>query len=220
MTMQESLNPVYIDETKRILEKKCMTLLCEAYNCVKHADCVNADWEEEDISKELIKSLKYNKNRQKWRIRVESEHRLYNNDRLSAKKSPRIDFCFSTWTETEWEFFAEAKNLIESNVETNKIGKNGYIKLDSNGLISRYINTGIDNYVSTKYPSNGCLVGYILHGNVQNIVSQINTKLKNKGRDNECLTNLLINICGVTDLYISTHNLNISIKHIMFNYSH
>lgn len=114
--MKGSLNPIYINSTIQVLEKRCLVLLSEVYNVIKSKNLISVDWVEEDISKELINCLKSNRNRIAWKIRVEPEHRLYKADNLSASKSPRIDFCFSTWTDTEWEFFAEAKNLVESPV--------------------------------------------------------------------------------------------------------
>lgn len=214
-----SLNPMYVNSTLHVLEKRCFILLCEGYNTIKSSGHVSVDWVEEDISKELINSLQTNKNRIAWKIRVEPEHRLYKEDNLSASKSPRIDFCFSTWTDIEWEFFAEAKILVESNCETNRIGKNGKISINANSLYKRYIETGIDNYLSGKYPSNGCLIGYVLQGNTDSIISALNLCLSNSNRETEKLKQQSFEFIDFNSSYISSHNTFPLMKHLMFDFA-
>ena len=94
--MTGSLNPIYINTTIQVLEKRCFILLSEVYADIKSKKTISINWVEEDISKELTNCLQSNKKRIAWKIRVEPEHRLYKEDNLSANKSPRIDFCFST----------------------------------------------------------------------------------------------------------------------------
>ena len=217
--MKGNLNFIYINSTIQVLERRCFVLLSEAYNVIKYKNLISVDWVEEDISKELINCLQSNKNRIAWKIRVEPEHRLYKEDNLSASKSPRIDFCFSTWTDSEWEFFAEAKNLVESNCETNRIGKNGNISINANSLHNRFIKTGIDNYLSGRYPSNGCLVGYILQGKTDNIISALNSCLYNLNRESERLNQHSFGLIDFESCYISTHNSPSLMKHLMFDFT-
>ena len=217
--MKGSLNPIYINSTIQVLEKRCLVLLSEVYNVIKSKNLISVDWVEEDISKELINCLKSNRNRIAWKIRVEPEHRLYKADNLSASKSPRIDFCFSTWTDTEWEFFAEAKNLVESDCDTNRMGKNGKISINANSLCKRYIRTGIDNILSGKYPSNGCLIGYILQGKAENIISALNSCLYNLNRESERLNQHSFGLIDFESCYISTHNSPSLMKHLMFDFT-
>lgn len=216
--MKGSLNPIYISSTIQVLEKRCFILLSEGYNAIKSKGHISVDWLEEDISKELVNCLQSNQNRITWKIRVEPEHRLYKEDNLSASKSPRIDFCFSTWTDTEWDFFAEAKNLVESNCETNRIGKNGNININANSLHNRYIKTGIDNYLSGRYPSNGCLVGYILQGKTDNIISALNSCLASLNRGSEELKQQSFELVDLESCYISSHNNFPLMKHLMFDF--
>ena len=208
--MNGSINPIYVNNTLQILEYRCFTLLIEGYNVVKSTKNITIDWNEEDISKELILSLQTNKNRKDWNIRVEAEHRLYKNDGVPANKSPRIDFCFSALSvATEWEFFAEAKNLIEN--DSSKTGRK--TKISATSLHKRYIETGINNYVSGKYPSNGCLLGYTLQGTITNIIVSINELLSNNKRQSEQL-----HFDNSIDCYISKHN-ELSLKHLMFDFA-
>lgn len=217
--MTGSINPIYINTTIQVLEKRCFILLSEVYADIKSKKTISINWVEEDISKELTNCLQSNKKRIAWKIRVEPEHRLYKEDNLSANKSPRIDFCFSTWTDTEWEFFAEAKNLIESDCETNRIGKNGKISINAHSLYKRYIETGIDNFISGKYPPNGCLIGYILQGKAENIISALNSCLYNLNRESERLNQHSFGLIDFESSYISTHNSPSLMKHLMFDFT-
>ena len=219
--MSDNFNPIFINSTLQILEKRCLILLCEGYNAVKSNSEVSIDWNEEDISKELIQCLKSNSKRVEWKIRIEPEHRIYEDDGIAANKSPRIDFCFSTWTEAEWDFFAEAKNLVE--VDTPKINKKGKkgntIIVSAKHLHNRYISTGIDNYVSGRYPSNGCLIGYILQGNLDRVVSIINECLNDSSRANEKLVQQSLGLADFNLCYVSTHSTFPALKHLMFDFT-
>lgn len=213
--MSGSLNQIHISKTIQVLENRCLALLSEGYHATKMSSKISIDYEEEDISKEIILSLKANKKRLTWQIRVEAEYRLYNDKTISAKQSPRIDFCFSGWDGMEWEFYAEAKNLIE--IDTSK--SNRKKKVSSTSLQKRYIETGIDSYRSSKYPQPGCLIGYILQGEVDRIISSINTHLKNLNRGSEVLTNASFNVAGLNYCFLSNHTSELSIKHLMFDYT-
>lgn len=219
--MNGNFNPIYINSTQQVLEQRCLRLLCEGYHLLKSADQITIDMEEEAISKELILSLKTSKTRAKWEISIFPEYRIYKNDNVAAKEAPRIDFKFSCWTSSnEWEYYAEAKNLIEIN--TPKVKKKGKkdntITINAKYLHRRYVETGIDNYVSRNYPSNGCLIGYVLQGKVENIVSLINENLHNLNRSNEILEKQLTVLDELKSCYTSVHNNSFTIKHLMFDF--
>lgn len=217
--MSGKFNPIYVSTTLQTLEKHCFTLLGEGYSAIKSTAQISIDWEEEDISKALIQSIKTNKNRIKWKISIVPEYRIYKDNNLAAKKAPRIDFRFSCWTENEWEYFAEAKNLIEiDSQKKEKKGKKGnIITVCAKHLRERYIETGIDNYISGKYSVNGCLVGYILQGKIENIVCCLNQYLCNSNRTSEILNPYSLE--NISSCYISAHDNSPSIKHLMFDFT-
>lgn len=166
--MSGNFNADY-NSTVQILEKRCLTLLSEGYYVTKSNGNVSIVWEEEDISKELLLSLDTNRKRQEWQINIITKYRFYKNDGIAAKNATRIDFRFSGWITNQWKYFAKAKNLIE--VDSFKAGRK--TKISATELHKRYIETGIDNYLSGKYPQNKCMIGYILQG-TENI--KINVK--------------------------------------------
>ncbi len=94
----------------------------------------------------------------------------YSDDTLKKKKgskSPTIDFCFKDWDTANSYFGAECKNLFKN--RTDKI--------------TRYIETGVDNYVSGRYgsqSSENAVIGYVLSGDIPTIVGELSNQLKHK----------------------------------------
>lgn len=213
--MSGRFNPEYIDCTLQILERRCLTLLCDGYCVVKSKGSISIDKEEEDISKELLLSINANIKRMEWQIDIIPEYRLYKNDGIAAKSAARIDFRFSSWSTNQWEYFAEAKNLIE--IDSYKAGRK--TKISANQLHRRYIETGIDNYLSSKYPQNGCLIGYILQGKTENIVSMLNICLCALNRKTELLQSKDLEFAEFISCYVSSHEKFLSMKHLMFDFA-
>jgi hypothetical protein len=212
--MSGNFNFIFVNSTLQTLEKRCLILLSEGYAVAKSHENISIDWEEEDISKELIQSLESNKNRKKWKITIMPEYRIYKKDGLPAKQAPRIDFRFSSWMPEEWDYFVEAKNLID--IDSHKFGRKS--KIPAKKLHKRYIETGIDNYISGHYPSNGCLIGYVLQGEIENIVTRLNKYLCDSNRVAEVLSPKSFELENLDYCYISTHNL-LSIKHLMLDFT-
>ena len=213
--MSGRFNPEYIDCTLQILERRCLTLLCDGYCVVKSKGSISIDKEEEDISKELLLSINANIKRMEWQIDIIPEYRLYKNDGIAAKSAARIDFRFSSWSTNQWEYFAEAKKLIE--IDSYKAGRK--TKISANQLHRRYIETGIDNYLSSKYPQNGCLIGYILQGKTENIVSMLNICLCALNRKTELLQSMDLEFAAFISCYVSSHEKFLSMKHLMFDFA-
>jgi hypothetical protein len=193
-----------------------VNLLIVSYCYVKSNYVVDIDCEEEYISALILDYIDKCPQASEWNIDITPEYRLYTdevlNKKKSAKTSPRIDLRFSGWAnKMKRTYFVEAKNLIE--IDTLKKGNT--ITVSAQYLHKRYIKTGIDNYLSGRYPLNGCLVGYILQGKTENIINLINKYLRNHDRKSEILITKLPN----SNLrYLSKHEGNITINHIMLNF--
>lgn len=195
-------------------EWKCMSLLTNAYSFVITNNMVSSDCEEEYISAVIFDYIDKCSQSVEWQIDIVPEYRLYKNEILKRKKSaktaPRIDLRFCGWANSnKLTYFVEAKNLIET-------GR--YKKVTARYLHKRYIKTGIDNYLSGKYPANGCLVGYILQGNTANIVGFLNKLLEKSGRNSEILRSQSFDLCGFNSDYLSKHGNMLSLKHLMFEF--
>lgn len=215
------LDASIVNSFKQGFEWKCINLLIDAYTYVNSSDSINIDCEEEYISAVLFDYIDNCQQAINWKIDITPEYHLYKNDVLkkmkSAKTAPRIDFRLCGWSNnSKLTYFVEAKNLIE--IDSYKSNRKS--KIPANKLHIRYIETGIDNYLSGQYPSNGCLVGYILQGKTENIVSMLNTCLCNLSRKPEILQLQSLEQINFKPYYISSHNNVSSIKHLMFDFTH
>lgn len=85
--------------------------------------------------------------------------------------APKVDFKLSTWgspTRDELEYFAEAKNLSQQDWH-----KPSGAWVRATYYRGRYLDTGIENYLSYRYPE-GCLVGYVVNGSTIAVVNSLN----------------------------------------------
>ncbi|MDR2556061.1 MAG: hypothetical protein LBC64_11640 [Fibromonadaceae bacterium] len=195
----------HISEFKDSVENKCIHLLVEAYNQSITDKLIQLNWEENDITKQLSEYIENNPLRKgNPFIMINVEHNL---SKITAKKtkgfaakSLRIDLCFATFkSEEEYKVFFEAKNLREKD----------------SALKRRYIDTGIDNFVTEKYPQ-GFLVGYLLEGAVSPTIDGINNLLKKDNREKECLYPK--NHKTVKYYYESNHS-ELCLKHLIFDFT-
>ena len=215
-----TLDVSIVNSFKQEFEWRCLSLLVDAYTFVNSSNSVNIDCEEEYVSAVLFDYIDNCQQAINWKIDITPEYRLYKDDILrkvkSTKEAPRIDFRLCGWTaNSKLTYFVEAKNLIE--IDSYKSKRKS--KISANNLHIRYIETGIDNYLSGKYPSNGCLIGYILQGKTENIVSMLNTCLCNSNRKSEVLQPQALDLIRFNSYYISSHSRLPFVKHLMFDFT-
>ena len=199
------LNKVIVASFKRGFEEKCFQLITESYASAMETKVIKLNWDENDITSELHKHIKENPLRLKWSIVTNVEQHLPKNDiekeKGFASKLPRIDLRLVTINSSlEYEYHMEAKNLKEKD----------------SSLKRRYIDTGIDNFVSIKY-ENGCLLGYVLEGDLDKTVGGVNKLLKKDDRESESLkskTYYLHDKC-----FESKHPNEIVIRHFIFDFT-
>lgn len=214
------LNASIVNSFKQGFEWKCINLLIDAYTYVNSSNNINIDCEEEYISAVLFDYIDNCQRAINWKIDITPEYRLYKDDVLkkvkSAKTAPRIDFRLCGWSNnSKLTYFVEAKKLIE--VDSYKSNRKS--KISAKKLHIRYIETGIDNYLSGQYPSNGCLVGYILQGKIENIASILNTCLCNLNRKPEILQLQSLELINFNSYYISSHSNLPFIRHLMLDFT-
>ncbi len=199
-------------------EKDCISLLLEGYISLRNSGRQINDYGENNITTQLYGCMRSNPKRADFQIHIDRENYLDTDDTYAgladADKSPRIDLKYSTWhSQIEHEYHMEAKNLIENNWKRE--ATDAYT--NANSLRKRYIETGIGNFISGRYP-NGCLLGYILEGDIPKIAQLLNEILKTDKRDKETLSKH--NDYEFDNLYISKHNSTLpSLKHFFLNFS-
>lgn len=218
--MSGKLKSSIIQDFESSFVQNCLILWGEAFACIKANKTVTIDWEEENISALFFDYIDKSEHAIALNINIADEHRLYYNSILSgvksAKSASRIDFRLTTNCTEQLkriEFFIEAKNLIE-----NDCFKAGIkTKVSARKLHERYIKTGIDNFISSKYPSNGCLVGYILQGDQEEIVLMVNLCMRELCRAKENLLRINANIPALNYVFCSTHG-SLQLKHYFLKF--
>jgi hypothetical protein len=199
-----ALNIIVYEKFKNAFEQKCFRLIIEAYQTAIIEKVIQLDWNENDISSELHRNIKENPLRVKWKVSTNVEADIPKKIpkvKGFADKFPRIDFRLSSFISTyEYEYFFEAKNL----------------KQNDSALKRRYIDTGINNFVSQKY-ENGSLIGYLLEGKTNETVKGINSLLKKYQRNTEIL-NFKSNKFLKT-YYESNHSDIGTLKHLIFDFT-
>lgn len=199
-----TLNPIVYEKFRDAFEQNCCRLIIDAYQTLLIEQVIQLDWNENDISSELHRHIKENPLRRKWKVSTNVESDIPKEipkHKGFSDTFPRIDFRFTSFRSTyEYEYFFEAKNL----------------KQNSSALKRRYINTGIDNFVSRKY-ENGGLIGYLLEGKTNETIKGINSLLEKDSRNKEVLifkSNKLLK-----NYYESNHSEIGILKHFIFNFT-
>lgn len=198
------LNTGVIGDFKQGFEKKCIHILIDGYNEMVKQKSYDLSWEEERITAELIKYIKAAPRTTEWRIHVVPEPRIYSGEiydnTITPKEAPRIDMQFLNWSSSEQLIYhIEAKNLAEK--DWNKTDGSG---VSASYLTTRYIDTGIGNFINDRYKE-GCLVGYVLHGTIENVLTRINKSItETKKRPLEILNGKTA-LNGYAFCYVSNH---------------
>lgn len=189
---------------KRTFEERCFQLMIDAYQTSLTEQVIQLDWNENDISSELHRHIKENPLRLKWKVSTNVEADIPKDIpkiKGFSDTFPRIDFRLTSFKSTyEYEYFFEAKNL----------------KQNDSALKRRYIDTGINNFISKKY-ENGSLIGYLLEGKTNETIIGINSLLEKDKRNTETLifkSNKLIKT-----YYESNHSDIGTLKHLIFDFT-
>ncbi|HTO14982.1 MAG TPA: hypothetical protein VLZ83_04390 [Edaphocola sp.] len=184
---------------------RCLKLFVAAYINSLQDKSIFLNWDENDITAQLHEYIDSNQSRLNWSIISNVEHHLpkksIGKKKGFAAKYSRIDLRFVTIkSRQEYQYFFEAKNL----------------KQRSSTLKRRYIDTGIDNFNSKKY-QNGCLIGYLLDGDVELTIEGINSLLCKDQRAKELLCK---KDCKLhSSYYESTHSNLQCLKHYIFDFT-
>jgi len=159
-------------------ERICLRVLIGAYYQIYNKKEYDIDWEEDQFSDWLINRMNKHKLTLKYRLFIYPQSLIRKDappvDDNHPKKSPKIDIGFWSWSfiNAPAQYFFEAKNLCAKDWF-----KRTGTKVSSSYYYNRYIETGIENFRTERYP-NGSLLGYVLNGDIETIVQGINERLK------------------------------------------
>jgi hypothetical protein len=106
------------------------------------------------------------------------EPRLYDQEviegKKTAKKSPKADIRICMWSNNTWSTPVKFVYIVEAKILSEKDWtKESGSRVIAKAQKKRYIETGIDHFKSGHYPE-GCMAGYVVQGDPDNIVSEIN----------------------------------------------
>jgi hypothetical protein len=170
------------------IEEISFKVLIESYKLLIGSNEYDLSWEEEQFNQQLVVFMKKSELRIDYHLTIGVERKLFNENKPpiadnNPKKLPRIDINIVSWSfqkDKELEYFFEAKNLYENNYQKKVAAK----------YINRYIDSGIENFRISRY-YNGSLVGYILDGEIINVIDKLNVQLtKDRKNKNKASNNL------------------------------
>jgi hypothetical protein len=199
-----ALNSAIIKKFRSAFENKCFSLIIEAYEFSLKEKTIRLNLDENDISQVLFEKIDTNPKRIDFKIFATREEHLSKDVEIKkgfADKLPRVDLKMSNITsKLEFKYFFEAKRLKEND----------------SGLKRSYIDEGMDRFTSKKYPS-GCMLGFLLQGNVNKTAKGINKLLIKDKRNTQTL------ISKKNDLhkdYFESKHIEIGIlKHLIFDFT-
>lgn len=206
-------------EFKRALTSRCVEVLIKGYQSMIAASQYSLSWEEEQFSALLISHMENLNEVNQYRMDIIPEPRLYDQGIIEGKKkpkkAPKVDIRICMWSYNTWSsqvkfvYVIEAKNLPEQDWK-----KESDSKVIAKSQKKRYIETGIDHFISGHYPE-GCLVGYVVQGKPEKVVLDINKILKQSSpsREDEILKKKEA-IYSYTNCYRSTHS-NVTLQHFL-----
>lgn len=203
-------------------EQACLWILTEAFKRMKREKRYDLTWKETRFSASLVGYMRKIRHEEDYPLlRIDPESCLYREEMLKGIEdpdtAPRIDIKISpAWGIHEDVYYGiEAKILVEKDWRTR----------DASRLHSRYIATGIDNFVNGRYSDKmdrGGMAGYVVQGSASEIASKVNNLLIRDGRNKEKLMNPH-SINGCSDCCQSKHirttdNKEIELHHIFLTF--
>ncbi len=177
--MNGRINDAFIQSTKFNFVMLCLEALQRGYDRMVSDRQYDVNWKEDKLTAHLVDKIGQTGFLRSNQISVNHQPPIYSEGVIYGEddplESPKVDFKFTKWyRKNEIDFYAEAKNLSHDDWE-----KTDGSKVSASKYRGRYIDTGIENLVSGRYPE-GCLVGYIVQGNETQVISAINRLIQTR----------------------------------------
>lgn len=211
------LSDNYVGDAAQSFKMICIGLLDVAYTEIATSGRVTSEWQENAISEIVADRMNANPTTIQRHITAIVEKRMVSDDLSQAQpvvdNAPRIDIKIGgfEWSSNEKRvsFYMEAKNLYSHDFK--KV--NNTTITSSTAYAKRYISTGIDHILSSYYPEDALLLGYVLVGTVAKAVEKVNMQLKQDGRDSEHINLGTFSLCPHLIFGESVHPNSKSVEH-------
>ena len=206
-----------IEKVNASFELKCLDVLVKSYHTSKSLKKANCDWEEKTFSSHLVSLMKNCNIALKYDLTITKEEELEDFEIDNGLKSPKeanpIDIRFhNIWLDIRLDYCIEAKNI--SCVEWKK---STGTRVNASQQQTEYITKGLDRFLTGHFKSkNGCMLGYIVNGTIEDLLPKINNKIELQKNNIEIISfkDLFINKQQVFESYHSQKK----IKHLFFDY--
>lgn len=192
---------------KKSFITSCHFLIIDAYRSLESGK-YSADWEEETFSAILKNEIEKICDEKQLPYHITREYVQDTFDILQgsvkAKRAKKIDIVFASFIVAKKLIYGiEAKILVENDIKTRKFSS----------LNSEYIYEGINRYVNGIYKIDGCMIGYVVEGEPDNIVIKINNLLRKYNRIEE-LIGSKFSLNGFNYCYNSSHS-GLTLSHFL-----
>lgn len=190
---------------RKAFEEDCIELIINAYNLAFTEKKFQTDWLENDFSELLGYYVNESQLSLEKGITCKTEKKLLSGTKNQLKgfadKLPRIDFVyFKIWKKQRFQCYMEAKRLKEKDSKLKRA----------------YIDEGMERYISEKYPL-GCMLGYLIEGEIGKTVIGINSLLTKDKRSTETLNPISHKL--LKSYYESSHSNIGTLKHLIFSFT-
>ncbi len=199
-------------------EKKCIKILIKSYLIAKLKNIYSKDWEEKTFSSHLVGIMNVCSLAKEYNLIITKEEELedeeINSGIKSAKEANPIDIRLQTiWGQSRLKYTVEAKNISLSQWK-----KSNGATVNASQQQTEYITKGIDRFVSGHFKNEkGCMLAYVVNGNIDDNILKINDKIKNQQRLTEIITLIKPKEYNL-NIHKSQHS-NRLLNHIFFNFN-
>lgn len=205
-----------INSVNLSFEIKCLTVLVKSYETSIIGKKYSKDWEEKTFSSYLVSLMKKCDLAIKYNLTITKEEELEDYEIDNGLKSPKeanpIDIRFhNIWMNLRLDYNVEAKNISQS--EWNKSNGN---RVNASQQQTEYITKGVDRFLTGHFKDKkGCMLGYLVNGELYDVLLNINDKIKKQKNVSEC-----INIGALVSkhqIFESIHGEK-KLNHLFFNF--
>lgn len=206
-----------INSVNLSFEMKCFEVLIKSYHSCLEIKRYSKDWEEKTFSSHLVSLMKVCKVAIGYNFTITKEEELeddeIDNGLKSAKKANPIDIRFhNIWNNLRLDYNVEAKN-ISASLWKKSIGS----KVDASTQQKEYIIEGIDRFLTGHFKNKkGCMLGYLVNGELDDVISKVNAKIRSKKNKTETI--ILLTQTSNYSIFESTHSER-TLKHLFFNFT-
>lgn len=179
--MANNPNPTYINAARQNFVMLCLDALQQGYERMVSDAQYDVCWKEDKLTAHLVAKMEKTGFLNKKQIDIHHQPPIYDNGVIygddDPANAPVIDFKFVKWNKSlKFCYYAEAKNLSEKDwIKTD----GSKAAVDASFYRGRYIDTGIQNFLSDRYPD-GCLVGYIVQGDQNAVINGLNKLIQSR----------------------------------------